>query len=32
MGMLEKIFGKRPKTVRVYSLPLGDTVNIDCNR
>jgi ATP-dependent helicase/nuclease subunit A len=29
---IEKIFGKRPETVRVYSLPLGDTVDIDCNR
>ncbi len=27
---IEKIFGKRPETVRVYSLPLGDTVDIDC--
>jgi ATP-dependent helicase/nuclease subunit A len=26
---IEKIFGKRPETVRVYSLPLGDTVDID---
>ena len=25
---IEKIFGKKPKTVRVYSLPLGDTVEI----
>ena len=25
---VEKIFGKPPKTVRVYSLPLGSTVNI----
>ncbi len=25
---IEKIFGKRPKSVRVYSLPLGDTVDI----
>ncbi len=25
---VEKIFGKAPKTVRVYSLPLGSTVNI----
>ena len=25
---IEKIFGKKPKTVRVYSLPLGDTVDI----
>ena len=25
---VKKIFGKYPKTVRVYSLPLGDTVNI----
>lgn len=25
---IEKIFGKMPKTVRVYSLPLGDTVDI----
>ena len=26
---IEKMFGKRPKTVRVYSLPLGDCVSID---
>ena len=26
---IEKIFKKRPETVRVYSLPLGDTVDID---
>ena len=26
---IERIFGKRPDTVRVYSLPLGDTVDID---
>jgi ATP-dependent helicase/nuclease subunit A len=25
---IEKIFGKKPKSVRVYSLPLGDTVDI----
>ena len=25
---VEKIFGKSPATLRVYSLPLGDTVNI----
>ncbi len=25
---VEKIFGKRPKSTRVYSLPLGDTVNV----
>ena len=25
----EKIFGKRPKTLQIYSLPLGDTVEID---
>ncbi len=25
----EKIFGKAPETVRIYSLPLGDTVNLD---
>ena len=25
---IEKIFGKRPDTVQVYSLPLGDTVSI----
>lgn len=25
---IEKIFGKKPKTVRVYSLPLGNTVDI----
>ena len=25
---VEKIFSKKPTTVRVYSLPLGDTVNI----
>ncbi len=26
---IEKIFGKRPKTVKIYSLPLGDTVDIE---
>ena len=26
---VERIFGKKPDTVRVYSLPLGDTVDID---
>lgn len=26
---IERIFGKKPKTVRVYSLPLGDTVDIN---
>lgn len=25
---IEKIFGKAPLTLRVYSLPLGDTVNV----
>ena len=25
----EKIFGKRPGTLQIYSLPLGDTVEID---
>ena len=25
---VEKIFGKAPKSLRVYSLPLGDTVDI----
>ena len=25
---IEKIFGKRPVSVRVYSLPLGDTVDV----
>lgn len=25
---VEKIFGKAPRTVEVYSLPLGDTVNV----
>ncbi len=24
----EKIFGKRPKTLEIYSLPLGDTVSV----
>ena len=27
---VEMIFGKAPKTVRVYSLPLGKTVDIEC--
>ena len=27
---VEEIFGKSPKTVRVFSLPLGKTVDIDC--
>ncbi len=26
---VEKIFGKKPKTLAVYSLPLGDTINIE---
>ena len=26
---VERIFGQKPKTTSVYSLPLGDTVNID---
>ena len=26
---IEKIFGKKPKSVRVYSLPLGDSVDIE---
>jgi ATP-dependent helicase/nuclease subunit A len=26
---VEKIFSRTPKTVRVYSLPLGDTVDVD---
>lgn len=25
---IEKIFGKKPKTKRIYSLPLGDTVDV----
>ena len=25
---VEKIFGKAPETVKIYSLPLGDTVNV----
>ena len=25
---VEKIFARKPSTVRVYSLPLGDTVDI----
>ena len=28
---IEKIFGKPPVSVRVYSLPLGDTVDVGCN-
>ena len=27
---VEKMFGKAPSKIRVYSLPLGDTVEIDC--
>ena len=27
---VEKMFGKPPASVEVYSLPLGDTVKIDC--
>ena len=26
----EKIFGKRPKSVYVYSLALGDSIDVDC--
>jgi hypothetical protein len=25
---IEKIFGKRPSSTEIYSLPLGDTVKI----
>ena len=28
---VEKIFSKKPKTVCIYSLPLGDTVELDIN-